>query len=208
MTLASATNVHQHTAEIHRIVQEILRLHEEVYRQLKNIIPALETRSYDGAKPQIRAGDVHIRSIDGSQGPHDKDFGYKIRRSLDIPWLGRSRNQILTSEPREAADVAKAFGRLVRYPPCIGAHISNVLPRLQMGRFFVYEEYGARYEMMLRNMAWTSKNMPDWHAYVRGMEALANALTPQKNPEDVSRKGLTFEDLLIKVSKSLMRGWR
>ena len=49
-------------------------------------------------------------------------------------------------------------------------------------------------------MAWTLKNMPDWHAYERGIEALANALTPLEDRDGINRKGLTFEDLLIKVS--------
>ncbi len=68
-----------------------------------------------------------------------------------------------------------------------------------MFRFFVYEEYGAKYELMLRDLTSTSRTIPNWHAYERGVEALANSLTSTNTPGEVSRKGLTFEDLLIKV---------
>ncbi len=68
-----------------------------------------------------------------------------------------------------------------------------------MTRFFVYEEYGAKYESMLHNMATTSKQIPNWHAYERGIEALAHSLLSNNSNRGTSRKGLTFEDLLIKV---------
>ena len=68
-----------------------------------------------------------------------------------------------------------------------------------MARFFVYEEYGAKYESMLRDMSTTSKQIPNWHAYERGIEALAHSLTSNSNHLGTNRKGLTFEDLLIKV---------
>ena len=68
-----------------------------------------------------------------------------------------------------------------------------------MLRFFVYEEYGAKYEMMLRDLTSTSRSIPNWHAYERGIEALANSLASTNTQGETSRKGLTFEDLLIKV---------
>ena len=71
-----------------------------------------------------------------------------------------------------------------------------------MTRFFVYEEYGAEYESMLRDMATTSKHIPNWHAYERGIEALAHSLTSNSSQGGTNRKGLTFADLLIKVDVS------
>ena len=68
-----------------------------------------------------------------------------------------------------------------------------------MSRFFVYEEYGARYESMFSDMAVTSRMIPNWQAYERGIEALANTLAPASGGDGVSKKGLTFGDLLIKV---------
>ena len=72
-----------------------------------------------------------------------------------------------------------------------------------MARFFVYEEYGASYESMLYDINLTSKNIPNWQAYERGIEALANTLAPDNSRDGRSRKGLTFGDLLIKVRSSL-----
>ena len=63
----------------------------------------------------------------------------------------------------------------------------------------MYEEYGARYESMLKEMAQTSRTIPHWHAYERGIEALANTLAPTSGLDGANRKGLTFADLLIKV---------
>ena len=74
-----------------------------------------------------------------------------------------------------------------------------------MARFFVYEEYGAKYESTLRDMALASKHIPNWHAYERGIEALAHSLFSVKSRDGRNRKGLTFEDLLIKVSDHTYR---
>jgi hypothetical protein len=70
---------------------------------------------------------------------------------------------------------------------------------VQLTRFFIYEEYGAKYESMLHDMATTSKQIPNWHAYERGIEALAHSLISCNPYGGTNRKGLTFEDLLIKV---------
>lgn len=71
-----------------------------------------------------------------------------------------------------------------------------------MKRFLAYEEYGAKYETMVREVASTYKTIPTWHAYERGIEALANSLSHVNKDESPRRKGLTFEDLIIKVLHS------
>ena len=53
--------------------------------------------------------------------------------------------------------------------------------------------------MMLQNMGSLSKAMPTWSAYERGIESLVNSLVPQGGRMLGNKKGLTFEDLLIKV---------
>ena len=72
-----------------------------------------------------------------------------------------------------------------------------------MSRLFIYEEYGAQYESMLRDMTSTSKTIPNWHVYERGIEALANSLASPNSGSTHTKKGLTFEDLLIKASGNL-----
>ena len=45
-----------------------------------------------------------------------------------------------------------------------------------MNRLFVYEEYGAKYESMMKDIASTYKTIPEWEAYQTGLEALASSL--------------------------------
>lgn len=71
-----------------------------------------------------------------------------------------------------------------------------------MGQFFIYEEYGAKYESMLLDMTSASKGIQNWHIYERGIEALAHSLASTSTRAYSSKKGLTFEDLLIKVYSS------
>ena len=68
-----------------------------------------------------------------------------------------------------------------------------------MSRFVVYEEYGATYEKTIRDVATAAKNVKNWDVYQRGFEALANMLAPEKLRSLGDKKGLTVDDLLIKV---------
>ena len=58
---------------------------------------------------------------------------------------------------------------------------------------------------MLQLVASTSRSIPNWWAFERGIEALMNSLLPKKAIDDGNKKGLTLEDLLIKVGKSAPR---
>jgi hypothetical protein len=69
-----------------------------------------------------------------------------------------------------------------------------------MNRFFVYEEYGAKYELMLKDVASAYRTMPQWDAYQRGLEALATSLSSINTQHGNSKKSLTIGDLLVKVS--------
>jgi hypothetical protein len=72
-----------------------------------------------------------------------------------------------------------------------------------MRRFLAYEAYVAHNDIMDRDALLTSRMIPTWPAYERGVEALAASTTSINNREAESRKGLTFPDLLIKVNCSL-----
>lgn len=69
-----------------------------------------------------------------------------------------------------------------------------------MNRFFVYEEYGAKYETMMRDIGSAARSMPAWDSYQKGLEALALTLDSAKTNDDRSRKSLTIGDLLVKVN--------
>ncbi|KAI9692132.1 MAG: hypothetical protein M1822_006362 [Bathelium mastoideum] len=69
-----------------------------------------------------------------------------------------------------------------------------------MKRFFAYEEYGAKYEALTKELNVSQKITPSWPAYEKGIEALSTALAPMNHRDDTSKKGLTLADLLIKAS--------
>ncbi len=70
-----------------------------------------------------------------------------------------------------------------------------------MNRFFLYEEYGAKYELMIKDIAVVHRTMPQWDKYQRGLEALASSIGPVNSHDDQPKKALTVGDLLVKVSR-------
>ncbi|KAF6840039.1 rho guanyl nucleotide exchange factor [Colletotrichum plurivorum] len=113
------------------------------------------------------------------------NHGHQRLRSLDsvpeddkaISWLQDMPGVV--SEAQVAGDVAKVFSR-------------------KMNRFFIYEEYGAKYEMMIKDVASAHRTMPQWDTYQKGIEALASSLGSANTHDDHSKKSLTIGDLLVK----------
>jgi len=68
-----------------------------------------------------------------------------------------------------------------------------------MNRFFIYEEYGAKYEMMIKDVASAYRTMPQWEVYQKGLEALASSLSSIDAQNGNLKKALTLGDLLVKV---------
>ncbi|KAI9771123.1 MAG: hypothetical protein M1840_002474 [Geoglossum simile] len=181
--LASVPALSQNTrSSIHRNVNEILQLHEELYCELQRATSGSmgnRTQTEEASSPEPR-GHLRWHSLDilPEVGGELKNIR-KARYSAEYcrPWSGRSVTQ--TADPRVAADVAKVFDKMMK-------------------RFFAYEEYGAKYELMVQDVASTYKTVPSWHAYEKGIESLASFITSINNREAYSKKGLTFGDLLIK----------
>lgn len=73
-----------------------------------------------------------------------------------------------------------------------------------MNRFFVYEEYGAKYELMMRDVSTTYKTMPQWDVFQKGFEALASSVASISSQTDNTKKALTIGDLLVKVSCDIL----
>lgn len=69
----------------------------------------------------------------------------------------------------------------------------------QVPKFFAYEQYGAKYEMMVRDLASTYKLLSTSQAFEKGIEVLSRTLDSVDNRDERSRKGMAFADLLIKV---------
>jgi hypothetical protein len=149
-------------------------MHEELLKKLHRVVVHSEIRPH-AEEPKRKH--VRWRSLDltlGRQGT-----GHRKRRSAGIPGQWMRDTVGLTAAPAEAAEVVMIFKGM-------------------MSRFFAYEEYSAKYEMMVRDVASRYKNVSGWHAYEMGLEALATSLASLNTRELESKKGLTFSDLLIK----------
>ncbi|KAK6587176.1 hypothetical protein PZA11_000466 [Diplocarpon coronariae] len=70
-----------------------------------------------------------------------------------------------------------------------------------MNRFFVYEEYGAKYEMMIKDVANAYRTIPQWETYQKGFEALASSLSSINSQHDNAKKALTIGDLLQPIQR-------
>ncbi|KAI9817228.1 MAG: hypothetical protein M1827_001341 [Pycnora praestabilis] len=176
--LASVPMLSQHTRSlIHRNVTDILQLHEELLSELHRIVPDTDRPQGCIKLPLVeRPGHVRWHSIDIISPAKDSKDMRKDRHSFD-----QSDKMVegLVADPKTAAIVARVFDKFTR-------------------RFFSYEEYSAMYDMMVQDVASTYKNIPTWHAYEKGIEALSASLAPLKTRDMHLRKGLTFGDLLIK----------
>uniref|UniRef100_A0A0B7KM41 DH domain-containing protein n=1 Tax=Bionectria ochroleuca TaxID=29856 RepID=A0A0B7KM41_BIOOC len=157
-------------ASINRNLAEIIELHEEILGELHRVVPISEYTQTEA-------------SISLSQMPAHP--AHRRWRSLDaVPKHDKSGPLLQASpgmdtEPQIAAEVARIFTRRVN-------------------RFFIYKEYGAKYEMMVKDVASAPQAMPEWDTYQRGLEALASTLGSAKHLLDTTRKSLTLNDLLVK----------
>ncbi|KAF4850999.1 Phosphatidylinositol 3,4,5-trisphosphate-dependent Rac exchanger 1 protein [Colletotrichum siamense] len=156
-------------SSINRNLTDIVELHEELLGELHRVVPDSE---YSQADVPATTSKVPTR-------------GHQRLRSLDsvpeddraISWLQDVPGMM--SEAQTAGAVAKVFSR-------------------KMNRFFVYEEYGAKYELMIKDVASAHRTMPQWDTYQRGIEALASSLGSANSHADQSKKSLTIGDLLVK----------
>lgn len=72
-----------------------------------------------------------------------------------------------------------------------------------MNRFFIYKEYGAKYEMMIRDVASVHRAMPALETHQKGIEILASSLGSEKScTEYANKRALSIGDLLVKVRPS------
>ncbi|TVY45114.1 hypothetical protein LOCC1_G002604 [Lachnellula occidentalis] len=163
-------------ASINRNLNEIIELHEELLGDLHRVVPHSE----------YTQPDYHESSLPLLPN------GHRRWQSLDaVPENGRGSSWLqkipgLTAEPRVAAEVARIFGS-------------------KLSRFFIYEEYGAKYELMIRDAATMYRTMPQWELYQKGFEALASSLSSMNSQHDNSRKALAIGDLLVKITQPIQR---
>ncbi|KAL8981066.1 MAG: hypothetical protein Q9205_004030, partial [Flavoplaca limonia] len=178
--LGLAPNVPQQTSsQIQQNVTEILALHEDLLLQIQHFIiepvPRTARRELPVQPKQSRRRSIHGHQITAAI----TGLVHTARNSHDSSRPINCKENSMPADTRNVTEVARIFSKT-------------------LNRFFVYEEYGAKYELMLRDMSSTSKSIANWHAFERSIEALANSLASSSGSEESARKGLSFEDLIIK----------
>ncbi|KAI2635919.1 Dbl homology domain-containing protein [Xylaria nigripes] len=164
-------------SSINQNLTDIIELHEEILGELHRIVPDSEYTQPDHivVKSIPPVGEGHHRWHSLDSVPEDRG---------GPSWLQSVPSVV--AEPSIAAEVAQIFGR-------------------KMNRFFIYEEYGARYELMIKDVASTHRMLPHWEDYQKGIEALAASLSTANNHSGSSRKSLTIGDLLVKPIQRICR---
>ncbi|KAK0657318.1 hypothetical protein B0T16DRAFT_57920 [Cercophora newfieldiana] len=158
-------------SSINRNLTDIVELHEEMLGDLHRAVPDSEYTQPDISLQLPPPGPSirgHHRWRSLDAVPEDKD---------GVSWL-RNVPGVL-ADPQTAAEVAKVFSK-------------------KMNRFFIYEEYGAKYELMIKDVASAHRTMPKWQSYQKGLEVLAASLGSANSQDDHSKKSLTIGDLLVK----------
>ncbi|EGR50821.1 uncharacterized protein TRIREDRAFT_58058, partial [Trichoderma reesei QM6a] len=161
-------------SSINQNLTEIVKLHEELLGELHRVVPHSEYTQADLAPslstlPNADCLHTHRRWSSLDAIPE---------QNVKARWLLKAPGML--SDPQVAAEVSKVFAK-------------------KISRFFMYEEYGATYEMMIKDIASAQEAMPDWETYQKGLEALALALGSAKGSEEGTKKALTINDLLVKT---------
>ncbi|KAI0486421.1 Dbl homology domain-containing protein [Xylaria cf. heliscus] len=171
------TQHHGLRSSINQNLTDIIELHEEILGELHRIVPDSEYTQpeYVAVKPDPLPSQQHHRWHSLDSVPEDRGG-----RS----WLHSVPSVV--AEPSIAAGVAQIFGN-------------------KINRFLIYEEYGARYELLIKDIASTHRMLPDWENYQKGIEALAASLSAASNYSGHSRKSLTIGDLLVKPIQRICR---
>lgn len=81
-------------------------------------IKAAVVGTQTGGDSQKKTRHVRWRSVDSEETMLSGKAAHAIRRSLDLHWPRRSKDQHSSVTPQMAAEVAKVFERMVRYISC------------------------------------------------------------------------------------------
>ncbi|KIW08936.1 uncharacterized protein PV09_00852 [Verruconis gallopava] len=181
--LASAPPVSLRRKEmIQKSLSQIIQLHEDLLGELQRVVPSRAESTQRLTLQHQTDESRHTRwhSFDnGQKSGQIPEFRHRFQRSVD---LSRSpspiaRSMVMTTNT--VHDVAKVFDRFAR-------------------RFLAYEAYVAHHGIIQEEANITSKFIPSWTAYERGVEALNVSTTSIEHKDACSRKGLTLSDLGIK----------
>ena len=114
MISSASTEFQRKSPQTNRNVNEILTLHEELLRQVRNVMLDSELKS-DNDIITIPRHKEHSRwnSVESPVAGTGAGPMHMARRSMEATMSRHSKRDMLISEPREVAEVAKVFDRLV-----------------------------------------------------------------------------------------------
>lgn len=181
--LASIPTISAQTRNsIQRNVTEMLHLHEQIVDELHRASLRATSREWKSITSPLRRGTKRHRKW----------------QSLDARSFQPSAPMFSRTEvPRDKMNVCSRGSSTFRADPVAAADFARVY-RHHIARFLIYEEYCAKYDIMVQELAHSHKTIPQWSSYDVGMEALANSIASLDQRGKDSRKGLTAADLLIK----------
>ncbi|KAF7503112.1 hypothetical protein GJ744_004321 [Endocarpon pusillum] len=167
---------------IQRNVTDMLQLHEQIIDELHQVALRATLREGNLVSPLLRPitrSHTKWQSLYATASPASTPKRSHTGRSPTDAVYTRRGSSNYSADPAEVAEVARAY-------------------KNQMARFFVYEEYSAKYDIMIQEVANSHKMVPEWPSYEAGMEALANSIASLNQRSNAGKKGLTAHDLLIK----------
>ena len=165
-------------ASVLRNVTDLLHLHEELIKDLQRVTLVSASKRWGESKAKRKLGRENLawRSLRVVNSPRSERRHWRSRSSNETGELQPFRFCLHTAEPEEVDDIARTF-------------------KAFMPRFLVYEEYCAKYEIIIQEL---HRSMPRWAAFEIGIEALAKSVVALEVKSLDKRKALTIRDLLVK----------
>ncbi|OAA45494.1 RSP protein [Metarhizium rileyi] len=162
-------------------LSEILQLHEEYLSELQRVVLYSEYKETGDSRSAIGTGRQLLQERTNTSS---RATGINIHRGRLITDASE-----VGTEPQVIVEVSKIFER-------------------KMSRFFIYKEYGAKYEMMIQEAASVYDTLPDWDWNQRGLEALSALLSTRSCAQYSTNRAATMKDLLVKNMPVPFNIWR
>ncbi|KAK4503551.1 hypothetical protein PRZ48_004466 [Zasmidium cellare] len=174
-----------------KIIAEILDLHDKILGDLYNAVPFSEYDQDTATASAPPRAHTRWHSVDVvPQRPTPKRVVLSTirqgRRSLNISRSSEDEHAMFRCSPQIVAAVAKVFAKYA-------------------GRFKAYEEYGANYDLVQRDIDETQRHISIWPDFDKAIEALSLHVNPTRSQEANKKKAMTVKDLLIKPIQRLPR---
>lgn len=190
----------------------ILHLHDDILGQLHHLVPFAEYDQHTAKSfPDVPLARSHTRwhSVDVVPTRHSPARSRLTtvrqgRRSLNLSRSSEQEHLALRCSPQIVAVVSKMFLSHVRGRDFARFAILTAEAKLapsQIFRLTLYEEFGANYELVLRDIEETRRATLSWQEFDRAIEALSAHVNPVRSREANQKKAMTVKDLLIKVGR-------